>query len=391
MSELQEQDRSRLTDKAFLDGMRDHGDPLVAKVVEQLVNLPTTKEFGVLSLFRELTHTTETIPDTLPDFIKDYFEDTEELPEWADRDKLKRAANLFSEYGPEIVMILFCKSLPLSYSCWRGAEVLVSTGRLTSERKEDLAKFNRRIMETAQFVLNVMAPRGFGRKGLAIRTAQKIRLIHGSIRYFLAEADWDFDTYGVPINQEDMAGTLMSFSWVILEGLGQLGYQIDDEDQEAYIHCWNVIGYFLGLSEELLPADVEQAKSLTEAILTQQSGPSEAGTLLTESLIEYMREEFFFWPVKCFPAFLMRKLVGEKTANMLEIPNKACHIGALMLDIVEWIFGLLHKKENESPVLRKVFGFFTRKLLQRLVLIYNQEKQVRFVIPPSLSGQWKIG
>ncbi|MEM7194498.1 MAG: oxygenase MpaB family protein [Pseudomonadota bacterium] len=379
-----------MIDLAELENKRWRGDPLVESIVKQLVDENRSTEMNSLDLFSKLVRTTDEIPPELPERVRRYFSDTERMPDWADRSKLKIASQVFSEYGPEIVLVLFCKSLPLSYSCWRGAEVLLRTGRLTRKDQAELKRLNRRIMETAQFVINVMQPRSFGRSGKAIRTTQKIRLIHGSIRHFLGDENWPLESHGMPINQMDMAGTLMSFSWIIIEGLAELGVHLNLEQRDAYVHHWNVIGHFLGLEEELLPQSVDEAERLTSAILGSQTGPSEAGLLLSASLVDYMATYFFIWPLRCFPAYLIRRLIGDHTADLLEIPKNACHIGAVCLHLMEKIFAFVYRVENRSPVLRRIIGFLTRQMLQKMIRLYNEEKKIRFIIPPSLSGQWNI-
>ena len=47
-----------------------------------------------------------------------------------------------------------------------------------------------------------------------------MRLLHASIRYLIQHHDptWKAE-YGLPVNQEDMVGTLLSFSSLIIDGL----------------------------------------------------------------------------------------------------------------------------------------------------------------------------
>ncbi|MBK8044673.1 MAG: DUF2236 domain-containing protein [Haliscomenobacter sp.] len=73
-------------------------------------------------------------------------------------------------------------------------------------------------METAQFVIDVLSPGGLSPAGKGVRSAQKVRLIHASIRHFLKQRGWDTEDLGEPLNQEDKAGTLMAFSALLLDG-----------------------------------------------------------------------------------------------------------------------------------------------------------------------------
>lgn len=51
---------------------------------------------------------------------------------------------------------------------------------------------------------------------------------------------------GQPVNQEDMAGTLSSFSASVLHGLEWLGIKGSDEECQGYQHLWKYVGYYLG-------------------------------------------------------------------------------------------------------------------------------------------------
>ena len=56
--------------------------------------------------------------------------------------------------------------------------------------------------------------------------------------------------YRIPVNQEDMVGTLLTFSAVILDGLKKMGFSISTSDADAYLHAWNVVGHLSGVEIE---------------------------------------------------------------------------------------------------------------------------------------------
>ena len=50
--------------------------------------------------------------------------------------------------------------------------------------------------------------------------------MHAAVRYQIAtHGRWN-PAWDRPINQEDLAGTLLAFSWVCLDGLRQMGFQL---------------------------------------------------------------------------------------------------------------------------------------------------------------------
>jgi hypothetical protein len=192
----------------------------------------------------------------ISDLLDNYLDVSGKLPAWADAGLIRRGEELFEQYGPEVFMLLNVSSLPLCYCCGNGAQVLYDTGRLLAHNGK-VDPLARRLMETAQMIVNVLSVGGLSEGGNGTITVQKVRLIHASIRYFLkcgqAGGPWDTNTFGEPINQEDLAGTLMSFGPVILTGLKKLGISLSDDDTKAWMHCWNVTGYILGIDETLLP------------------------------------------------------------------------------------------------------------------------------------------
>ena len=125
-------------------------------------------------------------------------------------------------------------------------------------------------METAQFVVNVCIPGGLESNGRGIITAQKVRLIHAAIRYYIKRHDWPIEEYGEPINQQDMAGTLQSFSTLIIQGLEKMSIDLTLEEKEGYYHCWRVVGFIMGVEEELNPPTYLEGFALGQAILKDQ-------------------------------------------------------------------------------------------------------------------------
>ncbi|MGV7591683.1 oxygenase MpaB family protein, partial [Mycobacterium kansasii] len=69
---------------------------------------------------------------------------------------------------------------------------------------------NKRFAETSQWALDVIVPEGLRPGGPGYRSTLHVRFIHSMVRrHVLALPDWDFETYGLPINQTDMAATLV--------------------------------------------------------------------------------------------------------------------------------------------------------------------------------------
>src|SRR5204863_5791820 len=73
---------------------------------------------------------------------------------------------------------------------------------------------------------------------------------------------WDLRACALPNNQEELAYTLLTFSYVFLRALRRLGIGLTRTQEEDYIHAWNVAGHFLGIRRELMVDTMEEAKAL---------------------------------------------------------------------------------------------------------------------------------
>src|SRR5262249_32749607 len=141
-----------------------------------------------------------------------------------------------------------------------GVRVLYLTGRLRTDPY-------RRILETGQMIVDVLAVGGLGPQGDGVRDAQKVRLMHaGGRRWLLTSPDVWNPSWGAPLNQEDLAGTLMAFTVGVLQGVERLGVTVFPWQQEAYLHAWKVVGALMGIDADLLPADMDEARQLTALI-----------------------------------------------------------------------------------------------------------------------------
>lgn len=391
-----------LLDDAELERLRHVTDPLADETITAIIS--SGYEAKINEVFMTLvsndnfdSSTFSHFDDALAKPLDQYFKKSSVLPDWADCDLINQGEKTFSQYGPEIFMLLNVSALPMCYTCAKGAHVLFRTGRLL-EHNSDIDPLARRLMETAQMIMNVLSEGGLATDGKGIVTIQKVRLIHASIRYYLkhSKAGWDESTYGEPINQEDLAGTLMSFGPVILNGLLKLGTPMSETQKNAYMHCWKVVGFLMGIDEKLLPDTYEQGFELANKILKHQAKPSEEGTALTQSCINFIN---YILPGNAFdkvPVFLMDYFLSSFTASS-SIDLQNC-IGvksdeSLKDKIVLSISRILSKDVGQlekSGLVQQIIKPFNNLLLRSIIHHYNYGKSVHFFIPPSLQSDWGI-
>ncbi|GAB3521822.1 oxygenase MpaB family protein [Emticicia fontis] len=246
-----------------------------------------------------------------PQLLQDFLKTHSSLPDFFNKKELIRATDFYQENQQIIGLILGLYALPYCYLGADGARVLYLSERI---RKDT---YNR-LVETGNFMKAVMSYDNWeDDKIFAICT--KVRLMHAAIRYFtLHSQKWNMD-WGYPINQEDMLGTNLAFSLVVLRGMRKLGYSVDNTYQRAYLHIWNVVGFLLGIDEELLPANDLEAIKLERMIVARQFRQSAESQALTDSLMQAVRgispNE---WTGDLLQA-QSRFLLGEKYAEMLGV------------------------------------------------------------------------
>jgi hypothetical protein len=289
-----------------------------------------------------LVRNDQPVPAEFASSLSRYFAETSALPDWANRRKMQQGASFFARHSRPILSILGCYSLPYCYAAADGAQVLWLSQRIRNDAR-------RRLAETAQFLLEVMDKNAFAPAGKGIRSIQKLRLIHAAVRCHVHRSGQWQDAWGAPVNQEDMAGTHLSFTYIVLDGLAKLGFYYSQEDAEAYLHLWNVIGRMLGMEEDMLPQNLKAAYWLDRRIRERHFRPSEAGAGLTKALLDCMTETVPSAMAADFLPSYMRFLLGDNVADLLAVPaGKAASIALGPIRVGNSISGLFNQF-NRSP------------------------------------------
>jgi hypothetical protein len=377
---------STLWTQKLLDDARNVGDPLADAAVAQLFRDGAVD--AVNTLMRTLVENDGLPSALLPPIVLDYLARTSAPPN-VDAAQMKLAEEIFGLLGPEILTVLGFYSLPADYAAKKGVQVLYRTGRLKSGPM-------RRVFETTQMVVDVMAPGGLGPAGRGLRSAQKVRLMHAAVRHLLTHdpgRPWD-STLGTPINQEDLAGTLMSFSFLVLDGLGRLGAELTRSDCEAYFHSWMLIGKIMGIRDDLIPAGLDDARALTELIHQRQVAASPEGVALARALVEGY-QALLPAPLRGAPASLVHffldedPFTGQNIAALLGVPAADWTRCVAELAVhVQRFFG----ERNIRPTLEdEAICCVSRHLVEGLLLVERGGQRAPFLIPDALCARWGIG
>jgi hypothetical protein len=366
----------RWTD-GLLDEMRGRGDPRADGLIDHL--FATDGVGSVNRLLRAVTRNDDIPPEALPRAVHDYLAESS-VPA-IDAGDLRRAEALFELHGPAILAVLGFYALPSAYAAGKGVQVLHRTSLLLDRPVP-------RLLETAQVVAEVLAPRGLEAGGRGVRALQKVRLMHAAVRRLVRREEqrpWD-ESLGVPINQEDLAGTLMTFSFVVLDGLARLGIEIEEASRLSFLRTWVAAGRILGIDERLLPLDLVEAEELTRLIRVRQVAPSSKGRALTASLLEGM-ESYLPRLLEGFAAGMMRYFLerdvflGDDVAGLLGVPSARGTRALVRAAASASAYG--SRLGNASPHV----AFAIRSLNRRLVsALFAADEPAPLAIPERLPG-----
>jgi hypothetical protein len=298
---------------SLLDAMRQQADPVADSVITRLYQEGDRSLFAMLGAMPPANGAP--LPDTLPPYLTEFFDATAHLPEWYDKRKVSKAAAFFKRNMPDLLSMLGFISLPYCYAAADGAQVLYLTERIRNNTVK-------RLSETAQYVYYVMQKDAFEPEGYGIRSAQLVRLTHAVARYHtLRSGKWNH-AWGVPVNQEDMAGTNLAFSLISLRGLRKINIIPTPDEAEAFIHSCNVAAFFLGLDPALIPGNAQEAYQLDRKIASRHFKPSEAGRELTKALLNSFEETIPDERLRNLIPGYIRYLIGNEVADIIGLPPK---------------------------------------------------------------------
>ncbi|MGO4378226.1 oxygenase MpaB family protein [Pseudoduganella sp. RAF53_2] len=292
------------------------------------------------------------VPPHIAEALEDYVRIGRILPSWADAAKIARAEDMFIDGSMLSCTLLFCASLPECYVIPDLASVLHAAGQLEQHTEY-------RIRSTAAMIFPVMMRGGLtAPEGGGVAQTLKVRLIHATIRHLILRGNpgdavasnapaeipplpmagpaasfhqslftqgWNVQRAGLPCNQEELAYTLLTFHYVFLRGLRTLGLRETRQNEEAYLHAWNVLGHVLGIERRLMTDTMDQAKLMFDSIQLRSRGEHcdpDARPDLGWALMQTMQGYIPFRVLKPFPVLLTRYLCGSPCQDDLALTKR---------------------------------------------------------------------
>lgn len=316
-----------------LDKFREIGDSLADKAVDEL--LKSKGREGFFPFLAELQYNAQLPKANWSPALLALWEDVIRTLDWENQESVKLAHQVSDKHLHEVLHVLGFLSLPYCYAAADGAKVLINSKKIVENPGIRLA-------DTAEFVLNLISPNAFEPLGKGLASIFKTRLIHAATRYFILKNQaWDMKS-GLPVNQEDMAGTLLSFSLMVIKGIAKLNTRLNASEKAAFIHLWNVIGARLGLHAELIMHSYADTEKLELAIRERHFKASAEGIKLANALASYYQSNLPPFVPKDWPIKQMRFMLGEEVSNTLNLPgygSDAPPNTEILLGLMKWQMG----------------------------------------------------
>ncbi|KAL3691613.1 hypothetical protein R1sor_005264 [Riccia sorocarpa] len=315
-----------------LERLRQRSDPLADECIRAINLRPGTDSLKVLEEY--VSQPVEEQASAAPRKLLEHVTTT---PLWFDPELMRYAVLIY------IILTDYC--LPMGFAASRPTDILSTTKYFCSVK----GAFQR-FFETAKFITDIMSgPEALTPlTGSGWKSVIRVRLLHTQVRLrILAQAEKRPDIYnveelGVPINQEDMIGTLCLFSIAVVRLLKKLDVDMSTSEVKAYLHFWQFIGYLLGIDDEYCRSLRTEggATAIADSILNHLVDPDASSVLTTHTFLEARAlRPPFFWPTGAHVA-VTRRLLGDRVSDSLQLPRSkwSCRIfTSCFIAVTRWI------------------------------------------------------
>lgn len=201
-------------------------------------------------------------------------------PDWLERDRLDRAADVLVRYTAQWGLVLGAASLLRGADNWIAARPLLLTGRYGNEPAV-------RSIEVGEWLAQVVRPGGMLPGNAGFERTLRVRVIHAHVRKHVRErCEWDEPAWGVPIPQPYMAFTLAEFGHISLAAMARLGVRLRPDELDDIYHLWRYVGHVIGVVPELNPRSEADHVRIEELYRLTSPGPDDYSRDFVRALTE---------------------------------------------------------------------------------------------------------
>lgn len=234
---------------------------------------------AINTAMRSWLNNNDPLPSGLPTNLAAYLQQVNKLPSWADRAKLRLAADFNRRKDTYLFMLYGLGSGIMSTVIPREAKsVYWSAGG---------ADMQDRAAKTFTFGYDLSDLTAFEPTGQFVVTANKTRLVHAAVRHLLPQSShWQaVAEEQVPISNGDILVTFHSLGTFVHRKLKEWHVPMSAAEEDAFLHSWQVAIHLLGVRDEFIPQTWAAADAQAAQVLTPILAPSFEGRELAEDLL----------------------------------------------------------------------------------------------------------
>ena len=220
------------------------------------------------------------VPDA-PEPLRAFFERFEAPPSWVDWGRIRVGELAFQRAGLDGVYLARCVPFLGGFA----VSGINRTLMLTKTGKSGEVGGAQRFAETLQWALAVISDGGMASGGPGYRATVHVRLIHAFVRRHIGQLpEWREPEWGVPVNQTDMAATMLGALFVpVIAGL-TMGMVYTPNELDGIVHLTRYTGWLMGVEEHYLPTSVREATKQIYHYLTALNAPDDTSRQLARPM-----------------------------------------------------------------------------------------------------------
>jgi endo-cleaving rubber dioxygenase len=269
---------------------------------------------AVNTALRSWTNNGDPLPSGLPADLTTHLRQANALPSWADRAKLRLAADFNRRKDTYLFMLYGLGSGIMSTVIPREAKsVYWSAGG---------ADMQDRAAKTFTFGYDLGELNAFEPTGQFVVTANKTRLVHAAVRQLLpGSRHWQsVADEEVPISNGDILVTFHSLGTFVHRKLIEWHVPMTAAEEAAFLHSWQVAMHLLGVRDEFIPQTWAAADAQSARVLTPILTPSFEGRELAEDLLG-LTAQIDLGVTRGFLNEFVRYVLSDEIGDWLRLPR----------------------------------------------------------------------
>ena len=256
-----------------------------------------------------------------PDALREFMDSLVPAPDLFDPGKAIAGARLFHKHSDMFFVALVLAAVITGFTTGV-SKSFYQTGRTTGNL--------RRLKQNTRHLIEITLPGGLDRSGDGWKLTVRIRLIHAQMRRLLLNSgEWDTSVDGVPLHAAHMVLAATGFSAINLQAVRRLGIRPTREESEGFMHIWRYVTWLMGVPEQILFTDEQDAVRIKEIGYLCEPRPRMEAISLAHGVVEAVPDLLKIADPgkrKKLTDILFRAsraLIGNELADDLEYPQQS--------------------------------------------------------------------